>query len=717
MKMTRKNYAVKRLVSVMLALSMIFAVVPATVFADDTGDNTQTIYIGGNKLTVPLEEASYWKYNEESGEIAACTEQEANVLINTVGKYGKPIASIYVNLVNVSITAKGGSEDPLNAGIYNPEPETRVYLRINGDCSVTGSKYGIYAKIDVTPCDVAARLTITADSSLAPAGVDVPQAVSLYSAGSHYLYRGCEHTDFSVILRSNTMTTIKGGGDFVCQSTKVSLIASPNMDGSDATEYVKENGIFNLGDMSRVKYREYKNGTLLYDKAKITGATLRFQDGDAPVFTAQVAEEDRGNYYISSEQWSELDENGNKVKWCSSYNSENPKDESQLLTTFEAGKTYYYSITVACLARNVSFTKQTSVIINGESFTVTNKKLREDYVVVDAQNIMSMTVPKEIKNIEVENATLSYKAGDAPTATATLAGENAADYRIAYEYWKEIEKQEDGSLVPVRFWYSDPAENAKLADDKKITTFEAGKTYVYSIKLKTINENYFADVDTGLTMTLNGETVDASQITVGEGCDSVYAMALKTITLKGTKNTYKFLEGENASWTQGSDGTLRFRVNGDISKFTGVKVDGIMLSADQYTVESGSMSITLKAGYLKGLSVGTHKITVVYTDGECSANFGIKRAAGGTTTEAGNTTETTTEGGKDTTDATTESATATTEGGTTATSDSGAGTTATTNAPKTGDESCPWIYMILLIMACGGMAGCGVYNRIVLRRK
>ena len=44
MKMTRKNYAIKRLVSVMLALSMIFAMVPATVFADDTDDNTQTIY-------------------------------------------------------------------------------------------------------------------------------------------------------------------------------------------------------------------------------------------------------------------------------------------------------------------------------------------------------------------------------------------------------------------------------------------------------------------------------------------------------------------------------------------------------------------------------------------------------------------------------------------------------------------------------------------------
>lgn len=725
MKMTRKNYAIKRLLSVMLALSMIFAMVPATVFADDTDDNTQTIYIGGNKLTVPLEEASYWKYNEESGEIAACTEQEANVLINTVGKYGTPIESIYVNLVNVSITAKGGSEDPLNAGIYNPEPETRVYLRINGDCSVTGSKYGIYANINVIPCDAAARLTITADSSLAPAGVDVPQAVSLYSSGSNYLYRGCEHTDFSVILRSDTMTTIKGGGDFVCQGTKASLIASPNMDGSDATEYFKENGIFNLGDMGRIKYREYKNGTLMYDKAKITGATLQFQDGDAPVFTAQVAEEDNGKYYILSEQWSELDENGNKVKWCSSRDSENPRDESQLLKTFEAGKTYYYSITVACQLWDVSFTEQTSVIINGAAFTITNKKSGEDYVLVDVQNIMRMTVPKEIKKIEVANATLSYKVGDAPKATAALTGENAADYRIAYECWEEMEKQDDGSLVPVRFWYSDAEENAKLPVDKKIIAFEKDKTYTYSIKLKTVNENYFADVDTGLTMTLNGEAVDASQITVDEGCDTVYTMELKTMQPTVAQSTYKFLEGENASWTQGGNGTLRFRVNGEISKLTGVKVDGAMLSADQYTVKSGSTIITLKSGYLKGLSVGTHKITVIYTDGECSADFEIKRAAGGTTTEAttegGNTTEATTEGGESTTEATTEAgkstAETTTESGTTAASDSGAGATAATNAPKTGDESCPWIYMILLVMACGGMAGCRVYDRITLRRK
>ena len=700
MKTLHKKYGIGRLVSFVLAFSMIFAMVPSAVFADDT---TQTIYIGGNKLTVPLEEASYWKYNEADGTITQCSsDADANVLINTVGKYGTPTSSIYVNLVNVNITAKGGTEDFSNAGIYNPDPETRVYLRINGDCSVTGSKYGIYAKIDVTPCDTAAKLTITADSSLAPTGVDVSRACALYTTGANYIYRGCEHEDFSVILRSDTMTTIKGGGDFTCQSTKATMIASPNMDGSDAVEYVKENGIFNLGDMSRIKYREYKNGTLMYDKAEVTGATLKFNDGDTPVFTAKVAEEDKGKYYISSEQWSELDENGNKVKWCSSYDSENPQDESQLLKTFEAGKTYYYSVTIVCLSWDVSFTKQTPVIINGESFTVTNKKNGEDYVVVDAQNVKRMTVPEEIKTIDVTNATLSYHAGDTPKATATLSGENAAKYKIAYEYWEEMEQQSDGSVVPVRFWYSDAAENAKLADDKKITTFEEGKTYVYSIKLETVNGNFFVSVDSGLTMTLNGEVVNVQNMTVSVEGNSVFVTALKTLKPIAVQSDYKFLEGENGSWTQNSDGTLRFRANGEFSKFTEVKVDGILVSADNYTAQSGSTIIIFKSSYLKSLSAGTHKITVVYTDGECSANFEVKQVAEGTTSDA------TTETNSNASTATTTAAAS----DTTAAEGKAASATATvTKAPKTGDDSNPLIGLILLVAACGGMAGCAAYGK------
>lgn len=89
---------------------------------------------------------------------------------------------------------------------------------------------------------------------------------------------------------------------------------------------------------------------------------------------------------------------------------------------------------------------------------------------------------------------------------------------------------------------------------------------------------------------------------------------------------YKIIEGANGSWTQNSDGTLAFRANGDFSKFTGVKVDGAPVDADNYTAVSGSTVITLKTSYLKALSKGTHTLTVVYTDGECSANFEIKAA-------------------------------------------------------------------------------------------
>ena len=45
----------------------------------------------------------------------------------------------------------------------------------------------------------------------------------------------------------------------------------------------------------------------------------------------------------------------------------------------------------------------------------------------------------------------------------------------------------------------------------------------------------------------------------------------------------------------------------------------------EYTAKSGSTVITLKTDYLKTLSVGTHKLTVVYTDGECLTDFEIKK--------------------------------------------------------------------------------------------
>ena len=91
--------------------------------------------------------------------------------------------------------------------------------------------------------------------------------------------------------------------------------------------------------------------------------------------------------------------------------------------------------------------------------------------------------------------------------------------------------------------------------------------------------------------------------------------------------TYKMLEGMNGKWTQNSKGTLSFRADGDFNKFVGVMVDNSMLENQNYTAKSGSTIVTLKGDYLKTLSVGSHRLTVVYDDGECVTSFVIQKAS------------------------------------------------------------------------------------------
>ena len=104
---------------------------------------------------------------------------------------------------------------------------------------------------------------------------------------------------------------------------------------------------------------------------------------------------------------------------------------------------------------------------------------------------------------------------------------------------------------------------------------------------------------------------------------------------------YQIVEGMNGKWTQNSNGTLSFRADGAFDKFLGVKVDDSLLDPQNYTAESGSTIVTLNEDYLKTLSVGTHHLTVVYNDGQCSTDFKIQAAVndsenGNDTPDSGN---------------------------------------------------------------------------------
>ena len=236
---------------------------------------------------------------------------------------------------------------------------------------------------------------------------------------------------------------------------------------------------------------------------------------------------------------------------------------------------------------------------------------------------VTFTAGSAIDEVEIDKATIdSYKTGDAPEATAVSCDKNSKNYYF-YECWEEI-KETDNGLEPVAYWYSDGDYMAFVPDNQKITSFEEGKKYLYSIRAVAKGDFVFANEGV-LKAKLNGEDLSGSNSILVSDDGKNLQITGKTITIQ-TPDKYKVIEGANSSWTKNTEGTLTFRADGDFSKFLGIKVDDSWVDSENYISDSGSTIVTLKNEYLQTLAVGTHKMTFVYTDGECSTNFEIKEA-------------------------------------------------------------------------------------------
>lgn len=154
-----------------------------------------------------------------------------------------------------------------------------------------------------------------------------------------------------------------------------------------------------------------------------------------------------------------------------------------------------------------------------------------------------------INNVCIENVKFAYRSGDSPQATAeVLVDPSLEEYEIAYECWEEMENGE-----PVAFWYSD--ESKYTPSMKKITQFEEGKTYMYSIELREKNGYTFAD---NCSVTINGNPISATANAV-KTVDGLFIMNVETIRPETTKEI-SVIEINNA--------TLTFK-DGDKPVFTG----------------------------------------------------------------------------------------------------------------------------------------------------
>ncbi len=161
----------------------------------------------------------------------------------------------------------------------------------------------------------------------------------------------------------------------------------------------------------------------------------------------------------------------------------------------------------------------------------------------------------------------------------------------------------------------------------------------------------------------------------------------ETILATGTPGgRYKILEGADQTW-KGS-GSLTIKANGNISKFTGIKVDGVAVDSSNYEAKSGSTVVTLKESYLAGLSAGVHTLTFVYNDEEVSTRFMIAdKETSGTPETPDNSTKDNQNTGNRT-------------------------DTGSRRSPQTGDKTNISLYLLLLLMSGLMIAFCVEWKKI-----
>lgn len=205
-----------------------------------------------------------------------------------------------------------------------------------------------------------------------------------------------------------------------------------------------------------------------------------------------------------------------------------------------------------------------------------------------------------INNAYIENVKFAYRSGDAPQATAEVYNADADKYEIAYECWEEMENGE-----PVAFWYSD--ESKYTPSMKKITQFEEGKTYMYSIELREKNGYTFAD---NCSVTINGNPISATANAV-KTVDGLFIMNVETICPEATKEI-SVIEINNA--------TLTFK-DGDKPVFTGTVPEN-----DQYAFRCEWWSLDENTGIVStepewGGDIYKNKITA-FVDGK-TYHYGV----------------------------------------------------------------------------------------------
>ena len=246
----------------------------------------------------------------------------------------------------------------------------------------------------------------------------------------------------------------------------------------------------------------------------------------------------------------------------------------------------------------------------------------QNYTITQAYTVYAT----QIAAIRLENAALTFKAGDAPRFTGTVP--EGACYTLARQSW--FEDEEGGKGVT-----TDPNYTEYVG--KELTAFAAGQRYTYLAKVSpqsgyTVSEDcrFFLNRQEVLVRTESGSQDEPFVRRYGDGEYFFAHMTPEQVSsgrsYGGPYVTTLLTASDAKSATDFSGGIygLTFRANTPFSGFLGVQVDGKTIDQSCYIAEeNGGTEIYLKAVYLQTLAAGKHTMTVLSSAGDATTEFTI----------------------------------------------------------------------------------------------
>lgn len=508
-------------------------------------------------------------------------ERDMGTVNLTEGKYKGDVA--VSNLINVELDKKS------NRGVYSIEIQ-RAALDVKS-IEITSNpdktEYIEGQKVDTTGMVVMATYSDNTTSEISDYEIDLKDELKTSDEKVIVTYGG-KSTEFDITVKENTVTKI----EITKQPTKTEYIEGQNFDATgmivkatyldgtekEITDYTIENGNELGKDVTEIEIKFGKFSAFVPVTVS-ENILVSIEVTTPPIKTEYIEGQtfDKTGMVVTGTL---LDGSSVLISGYSVSENKLSTDDTKIEVVFKEKITYVNIVVKKNIVTKIEVTKQPikTEYVEGQKFDKTGMVVKATYLdgtenTITDYNISNTTLKADDEEIEVEFEGVKTSVKINVTKNKVEKIEitklpNKTQYSVGEKF--------DATGMVVKAKYLDGIE-------KEITDYKITKTESLKIGDTTITIEY-------------------------EGITSNIDITVKEIV-------YTVLEGENEKFIKNHDKDISVRINADVTLFQKVCIDGKEIDRSNYVVTSGSTIITLKQSYLNKLSIGSHTMKTIFTDG------------------------------------------------------------------------------------------------------